>query len=106
MPLRRYSNHATIDARGSHRLQLLAVPPHRRTLGVLRVWHGQDRRRSGSRRGVHLGRPNAAHHSLGTATADAGARHGVNLGDFDAELIASVRVRRFDGANTWKFIDE
>ena len=24
---------------------------------------------------------------------------------FDPELIASVRVRRFDGADTWKFID-
>ena len=35
-----------------------------------------------------------------------GAKHGVNLGNFDPELIASVRVRRFDGANTWKFFDE
>jgi hypothetical protein len=35
-----------------------------------------------------------------------GARHGVHLGNFDPELIASVRVRRFDGANTWKFLDE
>ena len=35
-----------------------------------------------------------------------GARHGVNLGNFDPELIASVRIRRFDGANTWIFIDE
>lgn len=35
-----------------------------------------------------------------------GAKHGVNLGNFDPELIASVRVRRFDGANTWRFIDE
>ena len=35
-----------------------------------------------------------------------GAKHGVNLGNFDPELIASVRVRRFDGANTWKFIEE
>ena len=38
--------------------------------------------------------------------ATPGAKHGVNLGNFDPELIASVRVRRFDGANTWKFIDE
>jgi hypothetical protein len=36
----------------------------------------------------------------------AGARHGVNLGNFDPQLIASVRVRRFDGADTWQFIDE
>lgn len=33
-------------------------------------------------------------------------RHGVNLGNFDPELISSVRVRLFDGANTWKFFDE
>jgi hypothetical protein len=35
-----------------------------------------------------------------------GAKHGVNLGNFEPELIASVRVRRFDGANTWQFVDE
>jgi hypothetical protein len=35
-----------------------------------------------------------------------GAKHGVNLGNFDPSLIASVRVRRFDGADTWTFIDE
>jgi hypothetical protein len=35
-----------------------------------------------------------------------GARHGVNLGNFDPALIASVRVRRFDGADTWTFLDE
>jgi hypothetical protein len=36
----------------------------------------------------------------------AGAQHGVHLGNFDPELVASVRVRRFDGAHTWKFFDE
>jgi hypothetical protein len=30
----------------------------------------------------------------------------VNLGNFDPKLIASVRVRKFDGADTWKFISE
>ena len=35
-----------------------------------------------------------------------GAKHGVNLETSYPELIASVRVRRFDGAVTWKFIDE
>lgn len=35
-----------------------------------------------------------------------GGKHGVNLGNFDPKLIASVRVRRFDGADTWQFIDE
>jgi len=35
-----------------------------------------------------------------------GGKHGVNLGNFDPALIASVRVRRLDGADTWKFLDE
>jgi hypothetical protein len=35
-----------------------------------------------------------------------GAKHGVNLGNFDPALIASVKVRKFDGADTWKFFDE
>lgn len=35
-----------------------------------------------------------------------GARQGVHLGNFDPGLIASVRARKFDGANTWKFFDE
>lgn len=35
-----------------------------------------------------------------------GAKHGVHLGNFDPALIASVRVRRFDGADTWRFLDE
>lgn len=34
-----------------------------------------------------------------------GAKHGVHLGCFDPALIAQVRVRRFDGADTWTFID-
>jgi hypothetical protein len=36
----------------------------------------------------------------------AAQKHGVNLSNFHPDLIASVRVRRFDGANTWQFIDE
>lgn len=35
-----------------------------------------------------------------------GGKHGVNLGNFDLKLIESVRVRRLDGADTWKFLDE
>jgi len=35
-----------------------------------------------------------------------GAKHGVHLGNFDPALLAAVRVRKFDGANTWKFFDE
>ena len=34
------------------------------------------------------------------------SRQGINLGNFDRALIASVRVRRFDGADTWRFLDE
>jgi len=35
-----------------------------------------------------------------------GAKHGVHLGNFDPEFTASIKVRKFDGANTWKFFDE
>lgn len=34
-----------------------------------------------------------------------GARHGVNLRNFDPALMQSVTVRRFDGADTWTFLD-
>ena len=34
-----------------------------------------------------------------------GAKHGVNLGNFDPRLIASVPVRHLDGADTWTFLD-
>ena len=34
-----------------------------------------------------------------------GARHGVNLRNFEPALLAAVRVRRFDGAETWTFLD-
>lgn len=34
-----------------------------------------------------------------------GTRHGVNLRNFDPKLLESVRIRRFDGADTWKFLD-
>ena len=37
---------------------------------------------------------------------EAVARLGVNLGNFDPGLVAGVRVRKFDGANTWTFLDE
>lgn len=33
-------------------------------------------------------------------------RHGVNLATFDSELIVSVHMRKFDGANSWRFFDE
>jgi hypothetical protein len=34
-----------------------------------------------------------------------GARHGVNLRNFDPTLLESVEIRRFDGADTWTFLD-
>lgn len=34
-----------------------------------------------------------------------GQKHGVNLRNFDPALVQSVRIRRFDGADTWTFID-
>jgi hypothetical protein len=34
-----------------------------------------------------------------------GARHGVNLRNFDPKLLASVEVQHLDGADTWKFLD-
>ena len=36
---------------------------------------------------------------------EAGGRHGVNLRNFDPKLLDSVIVRRFDGADTWTFLD-
>lgn len=32
-------------------------------------------------------------------------RQGVNLNNFDPRLVAQVNVRRFDGADTWTFLD-
>lgn len=34
-----------------------------------------------------------------------GDRHGINLRNFEPELLESVVVRRFDGADTWTFLD-
>lgn len=34
-----------------------------------------------------------------------GARHGVNLRNFGPALLESVVVRRFDGADTWTFLE-
>ena len=31
---------------------------------------------------------------------------GVNIRNFDPSVVASVRVRRFDGADTWAYLDE
>ena len=34
-----------------------------------------------------------------------GAKHGVNLNNFEPKLLESVRVRLLDGADTWTFLD-
>ena len=34
-----------------------------------------------------------------------GARHGVNLRNFEPSLLETVVVRHFDGAGTWAFLD-
>ena len=34
-----------------------------------------------------------------------GSRHGVKPGYLDPNLLESLRVRRFDGADTWEFLD-
>ena len=36
---------------------------------------------------------------------EAGAKHGVNLANFDPLLQDSVHVRHFDGAGTWTYLD-
>ena len=33
------------------------------------------------------------------------SRMGVNFRNFDPAVIGSIRVRRFDGADSWKFLD-
>ena len=38
-------------------------------------------------------------------TRRGGNRMGVNFRNFDPSVIESTRVRRFDGAITWKFLD-
>lgn len=38
-------------------------------------------------------------------TARSGNRMGVNFRNFDPAVIESIRIRRLDGAKTWKFLD-
>ncbi len=35
-----------------------------------------------------------------------GARHGVNLNNFSLQLLEAVKIRYFDGANTWTFLED
>jgi len=38
-------------------------------------------------------------------TPEAGSKFGVNMRNFDPGAIAGIRVRKFDGANTWEYLD-
>ena len=95
-------------------MQLFALPTPWRTLGVLRVRSGSDRRTPREYGRVHLGDKtlrNVRCKACGCAThweplvPEPGGKHGVNLNNFDPRLQELVQVRHFDGADTWKFID-
>ena len=64
MPLWRGSNDFAGNSHSSDRLQLFSVPSHRWAMGLLRVWHREDRRPSRGHGGVHLGRSNTTQNSL------------------------------------------
>lgn len=84
-------------------------------MGVLPAGDGVFPGPPGAHRGLRLGRPhtlvNYRCRTCGIAThweptgATPGARHGVNLRNFEPALLASVTVRRFDGAQTWTYLD-
>lgn len=35
-----------------------------------------------------------------------GIKGGINLNNFDPKLLEIVKIRRFDGADTWTFLDD
>lgn len=39
-------------------------------------------------------------------TAESGPKWGVNIRHFDPEVLAAARVRRFDGAVTWTYLED
>ncbi len=36
----------------------------------------------------------------------AGGKHGVNMRNFDPDDLGPVQIRRFDGADSWRFLDD
>jgi hypothetical protein len=38
-------------------------------------------------------------------TADAGDKFGINMRNFDPALISGAKIRKFDGAETWTFLE-
>jgi hypothetical protein len=41
----------------------------------------------------------------GPLISEAGEKHGVNIRDFDPSEVSDVRLRRFDGAESWSYVD-
>jgi len=90
LSLRGGSNEAAFHAGGCHRLQLLSLPSHRRSLGLLRVWHCRDSSGPRSHCCVCLGRQNAANHSL----QDLWLRHPLGAAGTNARLQAWSQPRK------------
>lgn len=113
--MRRGPLDASVRAGDGDELQLFALPAHRRPVGLLRAGHGDHRGGSGRHRVLCVGRPDAADGALQVVRhrhthwepleRTPGARHGVNLRNFDPALLESVVIGRFDGADTWEFLD-
>jgi hypothetical protein len=83
--LRRRADRGSAQAAAPHELQLPDLSPPGRPLGLLRPEQGEDRRAQPIDR--------------------AQSRMGVNFRNFDASVIESTRVRKFDGAVSWKFLE-
>lgn len=113
MPLRSREDPDRTQAAAPHQLQLLDLPPPRRPPGLLR----QSKVKIVARRGAIdryvwgdrcLALCRCA--TCGCVThwvpmSRIGPRMGVNFRNFDPLLIESTRIRRLDGANTWKVLD-
>jgi hypothetical protein len=105
MPLRRGEDDAAIHPASGDRLQLFAMPPQWGAVGLFRVRHREYIWGDKTLRTIRCKTCGCVTHWEPLDPAP-GAKHGINLGNFDPALIASVRVRKFDGANTWRFFDE
>jgi hypothetical protein len=114
MPLRRRPDQRHRETRVSHRLQLLDLPEERDSLGPLRggicstpwppgntteyIWGPRTIRT------MHCKVCGCATHwePLDPATD---TRMGVNARNFEPPAVDGVRVRKFDGAETWAYVD-
>jgi hypothetical protein len=113
MPLRDCKDPSSAQATATHQLQLFNLPSH----GGIFGYYDKSKVKIIARRGA-LDRYVWGDKCLalcrcatcGCVThwqpiGRASNRMGVNFRNFDASVIGSTRVRRFDGANTWKFLD-